>query len=157
MAQTEESHRILIDTHCHVHVNDFSHSKKESPCVDPPVEPVARMSGHSLLGDIAVTRGVRDRGDCRDDQKQEVNFNPELERMVKDRDNCEYNQVLHIPMGINQDDWLKAISFAGEDLKPQELAAKETEKEPFRRCEAGGKSTEHPPVPFRFGVGLHPW
>lgn len=157
MAQTEESQRILIDTHCHVHVNEFSHTNEESPYVDPLVEPVARMSGHSLLGDIAITSNLLGRGSHRDDQRREANINPELERMVKDRDKWEYNEVLHVPMGINQDDWLKAISFAGEDLKPQELTVKETGKEPFRRCEAGGKSIAHPSVLFRFGVGLHPW
>eukprot|EP00903_Cladosiphon_okamuranus_P021639 g19894.t2 len=138
---------FLIDTHCHVHVSltDGSETAETGCCdYDASTNQQESETRISISGEGACKREARDdlfdKGDDSSDARSTMNPRPP--------------EVVHVTMGIKEDDWLGAVRFGAAG------AGKIRKSGAGHNLEHGG-SNESPvaPVPryFRFGLGLHPW
>ncbi|CAN0371802.1 unnamed protein product, partial [Ectocarpus sp. 12 AP-2014] len=150
--------QMLIDTHCHAHVLVESGTGCCSATTTLPTQPVHISSNNtssisvSHCGGSKEGRGVRaeitDSGEGRKGSVAAV-----------------LPEVVHVTMGIREDDWHGAVAFAAgaEDLHrrggsasasaPTRAAGEEVEN--YSKAEKGKSTTDS--SFFKFGLGLHPW
>lgn len=92
--------RVLIDTHCHVHASlvDISETA-ENGCCDASMQTETNISGEGSRDarDDLAYKGDKDKDSSAADRPMNLHPLPE---------------VVHVTMGIKEDDWPGAVRFA---------------------------------------------
>lgn len=170
---------MLIDTHCHVHVSpDPPPGKSAAECCNLRT-PTSITKGINIYHGSSVPQ-LHTEGSRASDKHKLVSDN---EGHPAEKGETEgfpaLLRVVHITMGIREDDWPKAIDFARADnLDPvawqltaratrenvvqQERSSVTLGKEATGERDGAGDASPAAAVVarapfFRFGVGLHPW
>lgn len=201
---------VLIDTHCHVHVSLENKSAiktaADAGCCSQPRSTAAAAAAANRNGDAEQTnsswsvnihstdsiinghngRAVPPNQEnellmfCQDEEKQ----CPLAEKITESV--LPLSRVVHVTMGIREEDWAGAVRFAtdrhnlgldrasrssvglpagGSPFGPAAVATPEAEEiqqkssgvTPQKGAGEAGQIAGSPDFYFRFGIGLHPW
>lgn len=186
--------RVLVDTHCHVHVSPNQDSRKEvaASCCGPSTYATASAAAAAAAAADTAARMIDRTSNYSNSSSGGAS------RAVEELDLCHPNRctlghggerhpcekeagetlratprVMHITMGIREEDWVRAARFANSADNPclhlERLSHAADAVEPVRKSrqqqsstssgsEARGEDDIGATAPFfRFGIGLHPW
>lgn len=143
----------LIDTHCHVHVPDDETEMVKAAAALPARNATEHANSCCSQDDVhsALTQDLKL---SRCDEKGEAppSFQPKT--------------VVHITMGIREQDWASAVTFGADNLRLMNLQSqgKSRLQTSVKVATVSGNEVEEAshaspdPAPFfQFGLGLHPW
>lgn len=108
---------VLIDTHCHVHVKpeEDQRQNRHQATTSTPVSCACASAdippSHAI---VSSDRKIPDQDMDTDDRRRSDTRSPSLPISEEQQQKCEEDgiSVMHITMGIREDDWVGAIAYA---------------------------------------------
>lgn len=149
----------LIDTHCHVHVPDDG-AETLIAAAASSARNAAKHANRCCSQDYVHSASRQDLKLAQLDRCNEKGEPPP---------HFQTKRVVHITMGIREQDWASAVSYGADNLRLMNLFNLQSQEKSRPQTSvnvatvSGNEAEEtsrasSDPVPFfQFGLGLHPW
>lgn len=154
---------VLIDTHCHVHIDVSSQPQRQQQ---------QTISGNCCASSSPTSPEDATQKIAREDTDTGWHHGPSprpMSPLYKDAEGDTKSDredgtgsvcVVHIPMGIQENDWVRAIQFScktvGRETGSTTGGGSDTEEQTQQQQQQPVTALVEDDS-FRFGIGLHPW